>query len=81
MTNIINFPQESRLEVALCKDPETGAARYVFEHVDGHGRFCIAVHHTAEAAASEASVWLSTGLDVVFDEPTRAWLQTEASAV
>lgn len=74
MTNIVTFPQQARLEVALCKDPATGAARYVFEHVDGHGRFTIAVHETAEAAAKEAATWMATGMDVVWDQPTRAWL-------
>ncbi len=77
MTNIIAFPQQARLEVTLAKNPTTGGAVYQFTHVDGAGRFTIALHETVEAATSEAAAWMADGIDVQWDEPTRAWLSGE----
>lgn len=79
MSNVISFPDQSRIEVSMGTDTETGKRVYTVVLVEGSSR---KIHSTHEDVRPMLEVirrlMLNERYDVVWDEPTRRQLLIES---
>ena len=71
MSNVVNFPDRTRVEVSMAANMETGNTVFIFDLVEGGSRNIIATHETASECAKLAGELMADGTDVIWDEPTR----------